>query len=318
MRVLVTGVSGFAGPVVARALAAEGHAVYGLARRAPDPGRAPVGMAFHAGDVGDPAALGRIVAAVAPEAVVHLAAVAEPAAADADPARAYAVNLGGTLALLAAAKAASPRPRLVIASSGAVYGAVRPAELPVTEDTPQRPLGVYGASKAAAEVAALQVARADGLDVVIARAFNHTGPGQSAAYVCAALAKQIAAIEAGVQPPVLAVGNVDPVRDWSDVRDIAAGYVALLERGRGGAAYNLCSGDGVSVADLIAQLRSLARVPMRARIDPARRRPNDVERIVGSHARATADTGWEPRIPLLETLAAVLEDWRSRRAAVAP
>ena len=164
----------------------------------------------------------------------------------------------------------------------------------------------------------MQWARAHGLDVVVARPFNHTGPGQSADYVCAALASQIADIEAGRQEPVLTVGNVDPVRDLSDVRDVAAGYVALLERGRSGTVYNLCAGDGVSVADIIAQLRSLARVPMRARIDPARRRSNDVERIVGSHERATADTGWTPRIPLIDTLAAVLEDWRRGRAETRP
>jgi len=313
VRVLLTGASGFAGPVVAGALAAAGHTVHGFARHAPHLGRA-VGMVFHPGDVRDGAVLARVVAEVAPDAVLHLAAIAEPAVAEADPAAAYGVNLGGTLALLAAARAAVPQPRLLIVSSGAVYGAVRPAELPVTEDTPLRPLTVYGASKAAAELAALQWARAHALDVVVARPFNHTGPGQGPGYVCAALASQIAAIEAGRQAPVLAVGNVDPVRDWSDVRDVAAGYVALLERGRDGTVYNLCAGDGVSVADIIAQLRSLARVPLRARIDPARRRSNDVERVVGSHARATADTGWVPRIPLIDTLAAVLEDWRRRVA----
>lgn len=310
MRVLLTGASGFAGRFVAEALVAGGHQVEGLART-PSVQRAAQ-VPFHAVDVRDTGALRAVVAAVAPDAVVHLAAIAQPGAAEADPALAYDVNLGGTLALLAAMRAASARPRLLLVSSGAVYGAVRAAELPVTEETPLRPLSVYGASKAAAELAALQVARAHGLDVVVARPFNHTGRGQSADYVCAALASQIAAIEAGRQEPVLTVGNVDPVRDFSDVRDIAAGYVALLERGRSGTVYNLCAGDGVSVADIIAQLRSLARVPMRARIDPARRRSNDVERIVGSHERATADTGWTPRIPLIDTLAAVLEDWRQR------
>jgi len=309
VRVLLTGASGFAGPFVAEALVAAGHHVEGLARQPPQRGAQ---VPFHAVDVRDADALAGVVAAIAPDAVVHLAAIAQPGAAEANPGLAYDVNLGGTLVLLSALRAAPARPRLLLVSSGAVYGAVRPAELPVTEETPLRPLSVYGASKAAAELAALQVARAHGLDVVVARPFNHTGPGQSADYVCAALASQVAAIEAGRQEPVLTVGNVDPVRDFSDVRDVAAGYVALLERGRSGTVYNLCAGDGVSVADIIAQLRSLARVPMRARIDPARRRSNDVERIVGSHERATTDTGWAPRIPLIDTLAAVLEDWRSR------
>ncbi len=314
MRVLVTGASGFAGPFAVRALAARGHAVHGVARRPPAPDAIGAALTFHPGDVRDTAGLARLVADVAPDAVLHLAAVGEPAAAEADPAAAYATNLGGTLALLAAVRGLSRQPRVLVVSSGAVYGAVEPAECPLGEDAAMRPLTVYGASKAAAELAALQWARAHGLDVVVARPFNHTGPGQSPAYVCAALASQVAAVEAGRQPPVLTVGNVDPVRDVSDVRDIAAGYVALLERGRPSTAYNLCSGEGVSVAELIAQLRSLARVPLRARIDPGRRRVRDVERLVGSHARATADTGWTPRVALTDTLATVLDDWRRRTA----
>jgi GDP-4-dehydro-6-deoxy-D-mannose reductase len=309
MRILVTGASGFAGPVVARTLIDRGHTVHGLARR--PPARATA-MTFHPGDVRDAAALGRLLAEIAPDGIIHLAALAEPAAAEADPAEAYAVNLGGTLALLRAAREASRRPRFLIASSSAVYGVVTPAECPLGEDTTLRPLTVYGASKAAAELAALQWGRAYDLDVVVARPFNHTGPGQEPAYLCAALARQVARIEAGQQPPVLQVGNVDPVRDWSDVRDVAAGYAAVLERGRSGMVYNLCAGEGVSVAEIIAQLRTLARVPMRAHVDPARQRRHDVERIVGSHARVTADTGWEPEIPLLDTLATVLDDWRGR------
>ena len=313
LRVLVTGVSGFAGPAVVSAFAARGHAVHGFSRQAPG-GDVGSPLTFHAGDVRDVAALARVTSDVAPDAIVHLAAIAEPGAAESDPATAYDVNLGGTLAVLAAARSASRKPRLLLVSSSAVYGAVGAADQPIGEDTPIRPLGVYGASKAAAEIAALQWQRAYGVDVVVARPFNHTGPGQRPAYVCAALASQAAAIEAGRQPAVLTVGNVDPVRDIGDVRDVAAGYVALVERGRAGAVYNLCTGQGVSVAEIIAQLRTLARVPMRARMDPERRRSRDVERIVGSHARATAETGWAPRIPLIDTLVTVLDDWRHRTA----
>jgi GDP-4-dehydro-6-deoxy-D-mannose reductase len=313
LRVLVTGVSGFAGAAVVRVLAERGHSVHGLARHAP---AREIGapLDFHPGDVRDATAVARVLDEVAPDAVVHLAAVAEPAAAEADPPAAYGVNLGGTLAVLAAARAASRKPRLLIVSSSAVYGAVEATGVPITEETPLRPFSVYGASKAAAEVAALQWERAYGIDVIVARPFNHTGPGQRPAYVCAALASQVAAIERGRQPPVLSVGNVDPVRDVADVRDVAAGYVALLERGHRGGVYNICTGEGVSIAEIIAQLRTLARVPMRSRMDPERQRSRDVERIVGSHARITADTGWAPRISLPDTLATVLDDWRHRAA----
>src|SRR5262245_45223204 len=237
MRVLVTGIGGFAGPVVADALRAAGHEVHGLVQAGPPSARlAALGLlaaALHVGDVTDAAALGGLLAAVRPDAVVHLAGLTFVPAAERDPLETYRVNVGGLLALLSAVRAEAPKARVLAVGSADVYGAVERSELPVREETPLRPVSVYGASKAAADLAAAQWARAYGLDVVRARPFNHTGPGQDAAFVCSALARQVAAIEAGTQEPLLRVGNVDPVRDFSDVRDIAAGYVALLERGRG-------------------------------------------------------------------------------------
>jgi len=316
MRVLVTGIGGFAGPVVADALRAAGHEVLGLVQSGPvSPRLAALGLpagALHVGDVTDAAGLGRVVAGARPDAVVHLAGLTFVPAAERDPSETYRVNVGGLLALLAAVRAEAPKARVLAVGSADVYGAVERSELPVREETPFRPVTVYGASKAAADLAAGQWARAYGLDVVRARPFNHTGPGQDAAFVCSALARQVAAIEAGKQDSVLRVGNVDPVRDFSDVRDIAAGYVALLERGHSGDAYNLCSGSGSSIAEVIAILRTHARIPVRVHSDPALRRAVDVERIVGSHERATRDTGWAPRIPLDDTLGALLDDWRAR------
>ena len=316
MRVLVTGIGGFAGPVVADALRSAGHEVLGLIQAEPiSPRLAALGLpagAVHTGDVTDAAALGRLLAATRPDAVVHLAGVTFVPAAERDPRETYRVNVGGLLALLGAVRAEVPKARVLAVGSADVYGAVERRELPVREETPFRPVSVYGASKAAADVTAAQWARAYGLDVVRARPFNHTGPGQDPAFVCSALARQVASIEAGTQEPVLRVGNVDPVRDFSDVRDVAAGYVALLERGRTGEAYNLCSGSGSSIAEVIAILRTHARVALRAHSDPALRRAVDVERIVGSHERATRDTGWAPRIPLDATLGALLDDWRAR------
>jgi GDP-4-dehydro-6-deoxy-D-mannose reductase len=314
MRVLVTGIGGFAGPPVTAALVAAGHRVHGLVRS--EPGRAtalPV-EALHGGNLDDPADVERVVAAVAPDALVHLAGMSFVPAAEQDPRAAYRANVEGTLAVLGAVRARAPRARVLVVTSSEIYGAVTPAELPITEDAPLRPRTVYGASKAAADVAAGQWARAYGLDVVRARPFNHTGPGQDAAFVCSALARRLARVEIGAHAPEVQVGNLDPVRDFSDVRDVAAGYVALLERGRSGEAYNLCSGEGASVAEVLAILRTHARVPVRVVSDPALRRAGDLPRVVGSHARATRDTGWQPRIPLADTLAAVLDDWRRRVA----
>jgi|SRR5581483_970882 len=317
MRVLVTGIAGFAGPYVGAALVAAGHDVHGLVRgEGPWPALAdlPLGRdAFHRGDLND-ARFADLLSELRPDAIVHLAGLSFVPDAERDPAGAYRTNLDATLAVLGAVRTRAPKARVLAVTSGDVYGAVTAADLPLTEDAPLRPLTVYGASKAAADLAAAQWGRAYALDVVRARPFNHTGPGQDPDFVCSALARQLAMIEAEQQEPVLRVGNVDPVRDFSDVRDIAAGYVALLERGRTGEAYNLCSGEGASVAEVIAMLRGAARVPVRVQSDPSLRRAHDVPRVIGSHARATRDTGWMPRMALPDTLAAVLEDWRGRLA----
>jgi GDP-4-dehydro-6-deoxy-D-mannose reductase len=311
MRVLVTGAGGFAGAHVVAALRAAGHAVHALVHDAP--GALPPDAAdVHRGDVCDAEGLARLVATVAPGGIVHLAAFANPAGAERDPAGAYRVNVGGTLALLGAVRAHVPAARVLLVSSCLVYGDVPRTAPPVGEDAPLAPRTVYGASKAAAEITALQWERGYGLDVMIARPFNHTGPGQAATYVCAALARQIAAIEAGRQEPVLHTGNPDPVRDLVDVRDVAAAYVALLAGGRRGGVYNVSTGEGSSVAEIVAQLRTLATVAVSARIDPARVRPGDAERLVGSPERIAADTGWRPRIPLAQTLRDVLDEWRRR------
>jgi GDP-4-dehydro-6-deoxy-D-mannose reductase len=301
---------GFVGPWLERALAAHGHCVEGLIR--PED-TAPPGVHCHVADVARRGEVEAVLAAVRPDAVIHLAAISFVPEAEEDPEIAYRVNVGGTVSLLAAVRAVAKSARVLVVGSSDAYGAALRTELPIDEDVPFRPLSVYGASKAAADVAAGQWARGYGLDVVRARPFNHTGPGQRATFVCAAIARQIARIERGEQPPVLSVGNADPVRDFSDVRDVVAGYVALLERGRAGEVYNLCAGEGVSIAEVIALFRTHATLPLRVWSDPAKRRPVEVERIVGSHARATRDTGWAPAIPLTETLRDVLEDWRRRR-----
>jgi GDP-4-dehydro-6-deoxy-D-mannose reductase len=315
VRVLVTGAGGFVGRWLVRALA-ERHEVHGLLHPSePRDGLAELPLTVHEGDVAEAPAVDAVMAAVLPGAVLHLAALSFVPDAERDPLPTYRVNVGGTLAVLTALRARAPKARLLYVGSGDAYGAVRQDDLPIDEDLPLRPLSVYGASKAAAETAALQWQRSYGLDVVCARPFNHTGPGQGPSFVCPALARQVADIEAGRQPPALRAGNLDPVRDLSDVRDVVAGYVALLERGTAGRVYNLCSGVGRSIRDVIDVFRSLARVPIDVVQDPALVRRVDVPHITGSHARVTADTGWRPAIPFERTAADVLEWWRQRVAA---
>jgi GDP-4-dehydro-6-deoxy-D-mannose reductase len=198
-------------------------------------------------------------------------------------------------------------------TSGHVYGEADRPELPIAEDAPLRPLTVYDATKAAADLAASQWGRAYDLDVVRVRPFNHTGVGQDPAFVCSGLARQIALAETGAADFVRA-GNVDAVRDFLDVHDVAAAYVALLAHGRSGEAYNVCRGEGASVSEVIAILRTHARVPVRLRADPALRRTHDNPRLVGDPTKIARDTGWRASTPLAQTLGALVEDWRGRVA----
>jgi GDP-4-dehydro-6-deoxy-D-mannose reductase len=314
MRVLVTGAGGFVGPYLVRALAEHGHEVHGLVRAATSAERlAGERLTVHNGDVLDAPAMAEIVARVRPDAVCHLAALSFVPAAERDPASAYRVNVDGTLVVLAALREHAPGARLLYVGSSDAYGAVLSDDLPIDEDVAFRPLTVYGASKAAAELTAAQWGRAYGIDVVRARPVNHTGSGQSPVFVCPALARQIADIEAGRQPPVLRVGNLDPVRDLSDVRDVAAGYVALVERGMSSHAYNLCSGVGRSIREVVEVFRSLARVPIEVAQDAALVRRVEVPMLIGSAERAQADTGWRPAIPFERTAADLLAWWRSRQ-----
>ena len=195
-----------------------------------------------------------------PEVIYHLAAQANPQASMTDPRGTWALNLGGTLNLLEAVKAAdlNPRPRVILVSSGVCYGNPAPEYLPVTEDCPLRPNNPYSASKGAADLLGIQHFLAHGTDVVMVRPFNHAGPRQSPSYVLSALARQVAEVEAGHKLRVEA-GNLDVVRDFTDVRDVVRGYRLLAERGAAGEVYNLGSGQGTRLADVLDALTGWRR-----------------------------------------------------------
>jgi GDP-4-dehydro-6-deoxy-D-mannose reductase len=320
VRFFVTGIGGFAGTHLAEHLLAGGDEVTGtvtarpdrptlraLAARHPrfDPGR------LATVDVGDRAGLARALATSAPDGIFHLAGIAFAPRAELDAARTFAVNVLGTLNLLAAAEEAAPRARIVIAGSADAYGAIAPEELPIGEDTPFRPVNVYGLTKAAVDMAGYQRWWTAGTPIVRARPFNHTGPGQSPDFVCSDFARQIARIEAGLAPPVLRVGNLSAVRDFSDVRDVVRGYRLLFEHGAPGSAYNLCSGTGTSVAAIVEALAAASGRRVECVEEPGRLRRREIPRAVGDPARAAA-LGWGPRIALADTLRDLLEDWRAR------
>src|SRR3954463_3541870 len=279
MRVLVTGVSGFVGGHLAEHLIESGDLVVGLSAR----GRWPSELTHLSRHVRIEACdlagscesdLSGLIARKQPEAIYHLAAQANPQASVADPRGTWAFNLGGTLNLLEAVRATGLRPRVVLVSSGICYGDPAPEHLPVSESCPLRPNNPYAASKGAADLLGIQHHLAHGADVVIVRPFNHAGPRQGSNYVLGGLARQVAEVEAGLRARI-EVGNLDVVRDFTDVRDVVRAYRLLALRGQAGAVYNLAPGRDTKLGQYLEVLKSLARTPIEVHVDPARLRPVD-------------------------------------------
>lgn len=306
---LVTGANGFVGPHLARALAARGGGVHGVAI-----GDSPEGLpldGWWSADVQDAVSITTVVEAVQPDAVVHLAGQSSAALSFEDPRATFQINALGTWNLLSAVHTAAPRARVLVVGTSEVYGP-QPEGSRVAEDAPFRPVSPYGLSKAAADAFAEVAHRAWGLDVVRTRSFAHAGPGQTPRFALPSFAQQIAAIEAGRADPVLRVGNLEVTRDITDVRDVAEAYVVLLERGRAGAAYNVCRGEGVRLTALAQALVGRARRSIRIEVDPARVRPADVPYLVGDPSAIERDSGWRARIPMDRTLDDLLAEWRER------
>ena len=298
MRALVTGAAGFVGGHLVAHLEAAGDEVTATDR------------ASGGADLGDPAGLDHEMAAAAPEVVYHLAGQADVGGSWDDPTGTLRANAEGTLNVLTAARHHGVR-RVVTVSSADLYGIVGPADLPIGEDAPLRPVSPYGASKAAADLIALQAFLGHHQDVVRVRAFNHLGPGQDDRFVCSALAARIAANEL-TGADVVAVGNLEARRDFTDVRDVVRAYRCLAMDGTAGAAYNVCTGTSLAVRDVADLLVSMAERPMRLEDDPALHRPTDLPDLRGDPARIHHDTGWTPHIGLEQTLADLLADWRRR------
>lgn len=318
MRVLITGVRGFAGSQLAVLAAAQpGVELFGMVRSADAVDRPTASRAepvrIVEGDLTDASSLRAVIGSVRPSIVFHLGGASSGAEAWRTPIDCFEVNALGTLKLLEAIRLSGDAAvTCVVTSSGEVYGSTPSDDEPATEDSPLRPLSPYAASKAAQDLLAAQYTAAYGMSVIRLRLFNHTGPGQRPDFVMSAFARQIARIRRGLQPPVLEVGNLDARRDFLDVRDVARAYWLAAEGGEPGAVYNVCSGRAVSVRQLLDRLIDLSGCTVTVRPDPDRMRTADIPLLVGDPHRFQAATGWSPSIPLDETLASLLDWWMAQ------
>lgn len=298
MRAAVTGSSGFVGRHLVPYLRGLGDEVVPLDRT----GDPPV-------DVNDTHRVRDVLRAARPDAVYHLAALSHVGESWDAPESVFRVNAEGTLSVLRACADAGVE-RVLVVGSADEYGVVDPEDLPITEDAAVRPITPYGASKAAGDILALQAFLGDGLGTLRVRAFNHTGAGQSSTMLVPGLAARIAAAEQAATR-VITVGSLDIVRDITDVRDVVRAYRLLVESGAPGDAYNVCSGRGVSVRDIAEAMIAMSERPLEVVVDANLVRPVDVPRLVGSPVKLCAATGWQPEVPLEQTLRDVLEAARA-------
>ncbi|HXW06229.1 MAG TPA: GDP-mannose 4,6-dehydratase [Vicinamibacterales bacterium] len=307
---LVTGGTGFAGSHLVERLVACGHAVEAWSNPSGHPPSSlHPSVSWRAVDLLDREALASAVATLSPVAIYHCAGFADVAGASVHRDRALRVNAIGTHHLLEAVRRSSASCPVLVTGSALVY---RPSADALREDSPIEPWNPYGFTKLAQEMIAMS-ARAT--PVYLARPFNHAGPRQSPAYVTSSFARQIAEIETGRREPVLLAGNLDSRRDIMDVRDTVRAYQLIVDRGRPGRAYNVCSGRSHRIGDLLEMLVGMARIEVDVRRDPERMRPADIPVVLGDPSRLVAETGWRPEIPIEQTLADLLDYWRGRLAA---
>ena len=300
MRALVTGAGGFVGAHLTAHLESSGDEVIGWDRT------------LEGIDITDGPAVTTAMAELRPTAVYHLAGDADVGGSWDHPASTFRANAEGTLNVLLGCRDAGVE-RVLVVGSADVYGRVHTDDLPITEQCPLRPVSPYAASKVAADFLAVQAGLGYGLDVIRTRPFNHLGPGQSPRFVAPALAQRVAQAEinGGGEIPV---GNLTPKRDFTDVRDVVRAYRLLVLDGQPGEAYNICSGAAVAVQELVDAFIAMATVDVRLTSDPDLQRPVDIPVLLGDNSKIEASTGWQPEIPLSQTLADLMGTARSRVA----
>jgi len=304
MNVLITGIEGFVAPYLAELFAGTDK-VYGTYFL--KPANKINGISCLYMDITDVKSVNETIALVKPDMIFHLAGFSSIAESWKTPELAFKINADGTKNLLDAVATLGLDPRILLVSSADVYG--NPNPLPVSEDAALNPITPYGKSRHKQEKIAASYAN---LHIVIARSFNHTGPGQPPKFACPSFAMQVARIEHNLQEPVIKHGDLSIRRDFSDVRDVVRAYKLLAEKGKKHNIYNVCSGKSYSMKEILALLMSMSSVNIKTEEDPALVRPTDIPELVGSNAKLCKDTGWGPAIEFKQTLKDMLEYWRKK------
>lgn len=308
IKALITGSSGFVAGHLTDFLHRGGIEVYGLTRE--DAAAGEKVKKVYVADVRDEHKIKEILNEVRPRCIYHLAGISSVGRSWQKLRETLEVNIFGALSILAGVHELCLPCRVMIVGSAEEYGIT--GAHPVEEDHPLRPVSPYGLSKMTQELLARQYVSAYGIDAVLVRPFNHIGPGQSPDFVVSDFARQVAGIEKGLQEPVLEVGNLDVVRDFTDVRDVVRAYAELMQHGKTGEVYNVCAGNGVSIRTVLDILLGLSGRGISVRTDERKLRPVENPVLVGSNEKICRATGWRPRISLAESLAGVLNYWRSR------
>jgi GDP-4-dehydro-6-deoxy-D-mannose reductase len=312
-RILITGGTGFVGCHLIRSLKSFDVKIFAISSgevSTPEPG-----VDYLKADIRRADEIGSIIREANPEQVYHLAAVSTVGDAGNDPRSAFDTNVLGSYNVFGAVMRLPVPPRVLYVSTSQVYAS---SDHALAETSLSAPDNHYAATKAMAELLAVQYRKASSGGIIIARAFNHTGPGQRTSFVMPSIAKQLAEAEAGLCPPVIKVGNLNVRRDFTDVRDVVMAYQKLIANGKTGETYNVCSGRAVFLEDLVRELQKQCRVKTEIQIDQNRVRANEVALMLGDPGKLYKTTGWTPRLPVENTLQALLDYWRIQIARHLP
>jgi GDP-4-dehydro-6-deoxy-D-mannose reductase len=314
-RVLITGVTGFAGSHLVDYLLTRGDCeIFGIQRwrsRTENIEHFADKITFLECDLRDATNTFEIIAKIKPDWIFHLAAQSFVPTSWVAPSESLTTNVMAQVNIFEAVRRLGLKTRIQLACSSEEYGMVYPDEVPIKETNPLRPLSPYAVSKVAQDMLGYQYWMSWKVDSVRTRGFNHEGPRRGPVFVASDFAKQIADIEKGKKAPVLHVGNLEAKRDFTDVRDMVRAYVLALEKCEPGEVYNICSGKAWTIQALLDHLLSLTKVKIEVKEDPARLRPSDVPILLGDNSKFVAATGWQPTIPFEQTLADMLEYWRT-------